>query len=36
MALSLKLCMEKERLFGSLKTFLPSTEKKERWFLSGY
>jgi hypothetical protein len=36
MALSLKMFMEKERLFGSLKTFLPSTEKKERWFLSGY
>jgi hypothetical protein len=36
MALSLKLFMEKERLFGSRKTFLPSTEKKERWFLSGY
>jgi hypothetical protein len=33
MALSLNLFMGKERLFGSLTTFLPSTEKKERWFL---
>jgi hypothetical protein len=33
MALSLKLFMEKERLFGSRKIFLPSTEKKKRWFL---
>jgi biliverdin reductase len=33
MALSLKLFTEKERLFGSLKTFLPSTVKQEPWFL---
>jgi hypothetical protein len=33
MALSLKLFMEKERLFGSRKTFLPYTEMKKRWFL---
>jgi hypothetical protein len=33
MALSLKLFMGKERIFGSRKTFLLSTEKKKRWFL---
>ena len=36
MALSLKLFMGKERFLGSRKTFLPSTDPKKSWFLSGY